>query len=103
MLSCAGADRLQTGMRHAYGKAYAKAARVFDGSHLISIRTKEGNEHKVQEAFRRASKKITGKQRILFTNKWGFTKLEKKEKQKLDDEGRLITDGVNLKFYRKHG
>merc|ERR1712113_1371212 len=28
MLSCAGADRLQTGMRHAYGKALCKCARV---------------------------------------------------------------------------
>ena len=40
MLSCAGADRLQTGMRHAYGKALCKAARVDIGSILISIRTK---------------------------------------------------------------
>lgn len=40
MLSCAGADRLQTGMRHAYGKALCKAARVSIGSILISIRTK---------------------------------------------------------------
>ena len=28
MLSCAGADRLQAGMRKAYGKSYGKAARV---------------------------------------------------------------------------
>jgi len=28
MLSCAGADRLQTGMRHAYGKGLCKCARV---------------------------------------------------------------------------
>jgi len=28
MLSCAGADRLQQGMRQAYGKPYLKAARV---------------------------------------------------------------------------
>ena len=40
MLSCAGADRLQTGMRHAYGKAMAKCARVDIGDVLISIRTK---------------------------------------------------------------
>ena len=39
MLSCAGADRLQTGMRHAYGKALCKSARVNIGSILISIRT----------------------------------------------------------------
>jgi len=40
MLSCAGADRLQTGMRHAYGKALCKCARVDIGTILISIRTK---------------------------------------------------------------
>ena len=28
MLSCAGADRLQAGMRGAWGKPYEKAARV---------------------------------------------------------------------------
>jgi large subunit ribosomal protein L10e len=28
MLSCAGADRLQTGMRHAFGKGLCKVARV---------------------------------------------------------------------------
>merc|ERR1711893_397660 len=39
MLSCAGADRLQTGMGHAYGKALCKSARVNIGSILISIRT----------------------------------------------------------------
>merc|ERR1712058_109500 len=36
MLSCAGADRLQTGMRGAYGKAHGTAARVRIGQILIS-------------------------------------------------------------------
>jgi large subunit ribosomal protein L10e len=40
MLSCAGADRLQTGMRGAYGKPYGKVARVKIDQILISIRTK---------------------------------------------------------------
>ena len=43
MLSCAGADRLQQGMRQAYGKPYAKAARVEIGDALISIRTRPEN------------------------------------------------------------
>merc|ERR1711991_293948 len=34
MLSCAGADRLQTGMRHAFGKAHGLVARVKIGPHL---------------------------------------------------------------------
>lgn len=40
MLSCAGADRLQTGMRGAFGKPQGKCARVNIGSILMSIRTK---------------------------------------------------------------
>ena len=39
MLSCAGADRLQTGMRGAFGKAHGTAARVKIGQILISVRT----------------------------------------------------------------
>merc|ERR1712107_732250 len=39
MLSCAGADRLQTGMRGAFGKAHGTAARVKIGQFLISVRS----------------------------------------------------------------
>lgn len=38
MLSCAGADRLQTGMRGAFGKPNGVAARVKIGQVLMSIR-----------------------------------------------------------------
>ena len=41
MLSCAGADRLQTGMRNAYGKPLGLVARVDIDDHLISIRVKD--------------------------------------------------------------
>ena len=43
MLSCAGADRLQQGMRQAYGKALCKSARVNIGQILLSIRTTPEN------------------------------------------------------------
>jgi hypothetical protein len=43
MLSCAGADRLQTGMRGAFGKPAGLAARVAIGQVLLSIRTKDVN------------------------------------------------------------
>ena len=39
MLSCAGADRLQTGMRGAWGKSYGVAARCDIGQVLMSVRT----------------------------------------------------------------
>jgi len=40
MLSCAGADRLQTGMRGAFGKPYGKVARVDIDQIIMSIRVK---------------------------------------------------------------
>ena len=41
MLFCAGADRLKTGMREAWGKPNGKAARVKIGSNLMSVRVKD--------------------------------------------------------------
>ena len=41
MLSCAGADRLQTGMRGAFGKPQGLVARVEIGDFLFSMRVKE--------------------------------------------------------------
>jgi large subunit ribosomal protein L10e len=61
MLSCAGADRLQTGMRGAFGKPIGKAARVKIGSILYSVRIKEGDVKKAMEAFRRAKNKFPGR------------------------------------------
>jgi large subunit ribosomal protein L10e len=43
MLSCAGADRLQQGMRGAFGKPVGKAARVAIGDILFSIRVNANN------------------------------------------------------------
>merc|ERR1711879_133971 len=58
MLSCAGADRLQTGMRGAFGKTYGTVARVNIGQVLMSIRTKEEKAPIAVEALRRAKYKI---------------------------------------------
>merc|ERR1711977_509900 len=40
MLTCAGADRLQTGMRNAYGKPFGTCSRVRTNQILLSIRCK---------------------------------------------------------------
>merc|ERR1711915_456115 len=64
MLSCAGADRLQTGMRGAFGKSYGTAARVRIGQVLISLRTKEEKTQIAVEAMRRAKFKFAGRQKI---------------------------------------
>jgi ribosomal protein L10e len=44
MLSCAGADRLQTGMRGAWGKPNGSVARVNIGQILLSVRTRDARE-----------------------------------------------------------
>merc|ERR1711879_406357 len=62
-LSCAGADRLSTGMRGAFGKAYGTAARVQIGQVLISVRTKEDKVPVAVEALRRASSSLRAARR----------------------------------------
>jgi large subunit ribosomal protein L10e len=70
MLSCAGADRLQTGMRGAFGKPLGTCARVAIGQVLLSVRCKDSNSHHAQEALRRAKFKFPGRQKIIVSRKW---------------------------------
>ena len=72
MLSCAGADRLQQGMRGAWGKPQGLAARVNIGQILISVRTRDNNKDVVIEALRRSRYKFPGQQKIIISKKWGF-------------------------------
>jgi hypothetical protein len=44
MLSCAGADRLQTGMRGAWGKPNGTVARVNIGQIILSVRTRDNRK-----------------------------------------------------------
>ncbi len=103
MLSCAGADRLQSGMRGAFGKSYGKAARVKIGSILYSVRLKEPHVKFALEAFRRAKHKFPGSQKIVVSNKWGFTKLTRLEYQKRITENSVINDGSDVKIVRTKG
>lgn len=66
MLSCAGADRLQTGMRGAFGKPQGTVARVNIGQPLISIRCKDTHEATAIEALRRAKFKFPGRQKVNY-------------------------------------
>merc|ERR1711894_72760 len=50
MLSCAGADRLQTGMRGAFGKPQGTVARVNIGQPIMSVRARESHKNNVVEA-----------------------------------------------------
>merc|ERR1740120_299766 len=90
MLSCAGADRLQTGMRGAFGKSYGTAARVKIGQVLMSIRTKEDKASIAVEAMRRSKFKFAGRQKIHVSSKWGFTPFQKDDYKKYQAQGRLI-------------
>mmetsp|Transcript_3081 Transcript_3081/g.4214 ORF Transcript_3081/g.4214 Transcript_3081/m.4214 type:complete len:215 (-) Transcript_3081:728-1372(-) len=103
MLSCAGADRLQTGMRGAYGKPTGTVARVDIDQILISIRTKEANVAHAVEALNRSRYKFSGRQKIIVSQNWGFTKYKKADYQKLKSEGRLLPDGAHCKLVTLHG
>uniref|UniRef100_A0A8I3WPN7 Ribosomal protein L10e/L16 domain-containing protein n=1 Tax=Callithrix jacchus TaxID=9483 RepID=A0A8I3WPN7_CALJA len=93
MLSCAGADRLQTGMQGAFGKPQGTVARVHIGQVIMSIRTKLQNKEHVIEALRRAKFKFPGRQKIHISKKWGFTKFNADEFEDMVAEKRLIPDG----------
>jgi large subunit ribosomal protein L10e len=103
MLSCAGADRLQTGMRGAYGKPQGTVARVDIGQILISVRTKSGNIAHAKEALRRARYKFPGRQKLVEGDTWGFTKLTQSEFLDLQEKGRLIDCGVHVKIANGRG
>jgi len=61
MLSCAGADRLQQGMRGAFGKGLCKAARVDIGQILLSVRCTPENVGEAKESLRRSKFKFPGR------------------------------------------
>jgi len=103
MLSCAGADRLQTGMRGAFGKTYGKAARVEIGQVLMSVRVKDDKEQVAVEAMRRAKFKFPGRQKIYVSHKWGFTKFLRDDYEKFKAMGRLIPNGVDVKWLSSRG
>ncbi|KIJ38898.1 hypothetical protein M422DRAFT_32973 [Sphaerobolus stellatus SS14] len=103
MLSCAGADRLQTGMRGAWGKPYGTVARVDIGQILLSIRTKESNAPVVLEALRRARYKFPGRQKIIVSRKWGFTSVNKEDYPVLKAEKKVVQDGAYVQFVTHRG
>lgn len=103
MLSCAGADRLSSGMRHSYGKPMDMAARIAIGQIIISVRSKDNNAPHVIEALRRAKFKFPGCQTIHKSNKWGFTKFDRDLYVRGRKEGWIRPDGVTVKYVPEHG
>ena len=103
MLSCAGADRLQTGMRGAYGKPTGKVARTDIGQIILSVRAKDGSSAVVQEALRRSKFKFPGRHKVVVSDKWGFTPLVREKYLELKQQGKIIPDGTYCKILNNHG
>ena len=65
MLTGAGADRMQTGMAHSFGKAMGVAARLKKGSIVFSVGVDKGNEGKAMEALAFAKSRMPGTYSIV--------------------------------------
>lgn len=110
MLTCAGADRLQTGMRGAYGKPYGLAARVTINQIMFSIRTTLKGEDHACEALRKCKAKFPGRQLVYVSRNWGFSPFPKDvytDGRQMTAEGKITWkgatgiikgDGVGTKF-----
>ena len=103
MLSCAGADRLQTGMRGAFGKPQGTAARVDIGQVLLSIRCRDAHAPTAAEALRRAKFKFAGRQKIVASRNWGFTKFTRDDYAAWKAAGRLAPDGITSRLITARG
>jgi len=103
MLSCAGADRLQTGMRGAFGKPCGKVARVKIGQIILSCRTKDVNKAHAIEAIRRAGFKLPGRQKVVISRKFGFTDFTRNEYHEHKVNRELVPCGAHVRLLRRHG
>ncbi len=73
------------------------------GQVLLSVRTKDNNKAVVSEALRRAKYKFPGRQKILVSNKWGFTKFTREQYVEMRANGRVEPDGVHCKYLPDKG
>ena len=103
MLSTAGADRLQTGMRHAFGKPEGLVARARYGKQIMCIRTNKGGLKHALEALRRASFKFPGHSRVVISNKVGFTPYTYQEFKDLAAAGSIVDCGNHMKRVYRRG
>lgn len=58
MMTGAGADRLQEGMRRAFGKRVGRAAALVKGQPIVSVKTYAENEGKVRRILKIAASKV---------------------------------------------
>jgi large subunit ribosomal protein L10e len=103
MLSTAGADRLQTGMRHAFGKPYGTVARARFGQAVLACRTnKDGLKHAI-EALRRTSFKYAGKTRVVVSSNVGFSPYTLDQYKELQANGGIVDCGNHVKRQYRRG
>ncbi len=67
MMAFAGADRLQDGMRQAFGKPIGTAARVHFGSVIAEVRIRKEHIEQAKEALRRLKSKLGINTRIVIS------------------------------------
>lgn len=103
MLSCAGADRLQTGMRGSFGKPYGRAARVYSGQYLMNIRTTDNYIKEAREALRRGKNKLSGTQDIQVSQIHGFTSILRKDFDDLKKSNKLMPVGNSVSIVKSKG
>ena len=89
-------------MRGAWGKPTGLVARVDIGDIIISLRGPEKCREAFVEGLRRASMKFPGRQKVVVSNKWGFTRFDQETYKKLRAENKLIPDGVNVKIINEN-
>ena len=69
----------------------------------MSVRVSTENVPEAKEALRRAKFKFPGRQKIFVSRKYGFTDLVKSDFYRLQKEGKIIPDGLNVKVVGGHG
>ena len=65
MMAFAGADRLQEGMRQAFGKPIGTAARVYPGHIVVEVWGYKKDAEHVKEALRRGARKLPIPSRVI--------------------------------------
>ncbi|MFH1520205.1 MAG: 50S ribosomal protein L16 [Candidatus Micrarchaeota archaeon] len=64
MISGAGADRLQKGMRQSFGRPTDRAARLKAGTAIFTVYSQKANEAHLKKALIKAKLKLSGKFRV---------------------------------------
>merc|ERR1711991_632018 len=77
--------------------------RINIGQVLMSVRTIDNNKAVAVEALRRAKYKFPGRQKIILSDKWGFTKFKREEFEALRANRKLYSDGVNVQVKNGRG